>query len=138
MMFLSLNKNMWCLRHKTRIISAINICDQWRVKRKMYARRKKIPFSLSLSISTSVFTCKEVGSTTIFTVFIILCTSLFNPISFFMFYFLPKHTLFCLPLLFLNGRYKGAIETFLWLYDDRECSIDSKKAFLSLNVICIE
>ena len=70
-------------------------CDQWRVKSKMYERKKKhiLPSFLALSISTSVvvfFLCKEKRNLckyryAIFMIFILLrIRSLFNPISFFI------------------------------------------------------
>ena len=70
-------------------------CDQWRVKSKMYERKKKyiLPSFLALSISTSVvvfFLCEEKKRNlyksryAIFIIFIKLrIRSLFNPISFF-------------------------------------------------------
>ena len=71
-------------------------CDQWRVKSKMYERKKKyiLPSFLALSISTSVavfFLCKEKRNLckyryAIFIIFILLrIRSLFNPISFFIY-----------------------------------------------------
>ena len=69
------------------------VCDQWRVKSKLYERKKKhiLPSFLALSISTSVvvfFLCKEKRNLckyryAIFIIFILLrIRSLFNPVSF--------------------------------------------------------
>ena len=71
-------------------------CDQWRVKSKMYERKKKYirPSFLALSISTSVvvfFLCKEKRNLckyryAIFIIFILLrIRSLFNPVSFYIY-----------------------------------------------------
>ena len=60
-----------------------------------------------------------------------------TPISLFITLLFAQTYIILFTIIILNGRYKGAIETFLWLYDEPECSIDSYKAFRSMNDIYI-
>ena len=89
-------------------------CDQWRVKSKMYERKKKYirPSFLALSISTSVvvfFLCKEKRNLckyryAIFIIFILLrIRSLFNPVSFLYIWSTVFITHILFYLLFHNG-----------------------------------
>ena len=91
------------------------MCDQSRVKSKMYAKKKENSVPSVLSISTSVVLCKEKRNYYynhgIFTIFIILRISLFNPISLFvLLLFLLMHILFCLPFLYWVGNTKGPLK----------------------------
>ena len=89
-------------------------CDHWRVKSKMYERKKKHilprPFSRCQYQLPSLyfFGCKEKRNLckycyAIFIIFILLrIKSLFNPISLFIYglLFLLTHTLFCFLFLY--------------------------------------
>ena len=104
-------------------------CDQWRVKSKMYERKKKYirPSFLALSISTSVvvfFLCKEKRNLckyryAIFIIFILLrIRSLFNPVSFYIY-----------GLLFLSRIYYS-IYYFIMVHGFHFVFIRNLKAFL--------